>query len=198
MRKSVKSKRDETLFALTSEKLDVLSNLAKENYIDLCFYDESHFGLVPVVPYAWQEKGATLELPCFRGKYINVAGFYQTNNERKMYFFEQETINAAKLINIFDDFVKDTTQKAVVVLDNAPIHKSKLFQSKIERWERENDLFLFFIPPYSPELNLIEIFWRMIKYKWLSFSAYNSFENFKEDLQKINENQNEKYNINFV
>jgi transposase len=69
---------------------------------------------------------------------------------------------------------------------------------KVEQWERENDLFLFFIPPYSPELNLIEIFWRQIKYKWLSFSAYDSFENLKKELQKINENQNEKYNINFV
>jgi hypothetical protein len=50
---------------------------------------------------------------------------------------------------------------------------------------------------------LIEIFWRQIngatvRYKWLSFSAYNSFENLKKELQKINENQNEKYNINFV
>ena len=172
--------------------------MAKDNYIDLCFYDESHFGLVPVVPYAWQEKGATIELPSFRGKYINVAGFYQTNHQRKMYFFEEETINATKLVDIFDNFAKNITQKTVVVLDNAPIHKSKLFQSKIEQWERENDLFLFFIPPYSPELNLIEIFWRQIKYKWLSFSAYNSFENLKKELQNIKENQNEKYNINFV
>jgi transposase len=193
-----KATRDETLFALASKKIDVLSNLAKENYIDLCFYDESHFGLVPVVPYAWQEKGTTIELPSFRGKYINVAGFYQTNHQRKMYFFEQETINAAKLVEIFDDFAKNITQKTVVVLDNAPIHKSKLFQSKTEQWERENDLFLFFIPAYSPELNLIEIFWRLIKYKWLPFSAYDSFENLKKELQKINENKNEKYNINFV
>ena len=85
---------------------------------------------MPVVPYAWQEKGATLELPSFRGKYINVAGFYQTNHQRKMYFFEQETINAAKLVDIFDGFAKNITQKTVVALDNAPIHKSKLFQSK--------------------------------------------------------------------
>jgi transposase len=120
-----------------------------------------------------------------------------------MYFFEQETINAAKLVNIFDCFAKNITQKTVIFLDNAPIHKSKLFQSKIEQWERENDLFLFFIPTYSPELNLIEIFWRqingaMVHYKWLSFSAYNSFENLKKELQNIAENQNKKYNINFV
>lgn len=175
-----------------------LSSLAKEGYIDLCFYDESHFGLVPVVPYAWQAKGATVELPSFRGKYINVSGFYQTNNGRKLYFFEQETINAKKLVEVFDDFAKTTTRKTVVVLDNAPIHKSKVFQSKIAQWEEENDLFLFFIPPYSPELNLIEIFWRKVKYEWLSFEAYKCFENLKKELQNIAENQTKKYNINFV
>ena len=175
-----------------------MTDLAKQNYLNLCFYDESHFGLVPVVPYAWQEKGATIELPSSRGKYINVAGFYQTNHERKMYLFERETINAEKLVGIFDDFAKSTTQKTVVIMDNAPIHKSKLFQSKIEQWEKENDLFLFFIPPYSPELNLIEIFWRKVKYEWLSFDAYHSFENLKNELQNIFKNENQKCNINFV
>jgi transposase len=141
------------------------------------------------VPYAWQQKGDRIELPSFRGKYINVAGFYQTNNERKMYLFEQTTINASKLVYIFDDFVKTTTKKTVVILDNAPIHKSKLFQSKRAEWEKENDVLLFFIPPYSPELNLIEIFWRKIKYECLSFNAYSSFENLKNELQKIADNQ---------
>jgi transposase len=152
-----------------------------------------------VVPYAWQEKGHTVELPSFRGKYINVAGFYQPqNNERNLYFFEQETINAEKLVKIFDDFAKKTTQKTIVVLDNAPIHTSKLFQSKIKQWEEDDDLFLFFIPPYSPELNLIEIFWRKCKYEWLTFSAYESFDNLKSQLINIAQNTLKKYNINFV
>jgi hypothetical protein len=38
----------------------------------------------------------------------------------------------------------------------------------------------------------------MIKYKWLSFSAYHSFENLKKELENIAENLNQKYNINFV
>lgn len=172
--------------------------MAKADYLDLCFYDESHFGLVPVVPYAWQQKGETVELPSFRGKYVNVAGFYQTNNERKVYFFEKESINAEKLVRIFDDFAQSTTKKTVVILDNAPIHKSKLFQRKIAAWEKEHDLFLFFIPPYSPELNLIELFWRKIKYEWLSFDAYHCFENLQKELQNIAQNLNQKYNINFV
>ncbi|WP_368860940.1 transposase, partial [Desulforhabdus sp. TSK] len=39
----------------------------------------------------------------------------------------------------------------------------------------KKNLYIKFLPTYSPELNLIEILWRKIKYEWLSFSAYLSF-----------------------
>jgi transposase len=32
------------------------------------------------------------------------------------------------------------------------------------------------VPGLTPELNLIEILWRVIKYKWLPISAYLSFK----------------------
>ncbi|MDR1180459.1 MAG: transposase, partial [Bacteroidales bacterium] len=35
----------------------------------------------------------------------------------------------------------------------------------------------FFLPPYSPELNKIEILWRFIKYKWLPFEPFLNFQN---------------------
>ena len=37
-------------------------------------------------------------------------------------------------------------------------------------------LIVKYLPSYSPELNLIEILWRFIKYYWLPFSAYTSFQ----------------------
>ncbi|WP_415873359.1 transposase [Burkholderia ubonensis] len=30
-------------------------------------------------------------------------------------------------------------------------------------------MLLFYLPPYSPELNLIEIVWRHLKYRWRRF-----------------------------
>jgi hypothetical protein len=41
------------------------------------------------------------------------------------------------------------------------------------------------IAPYSPDLNLIEILWRKIKYEWMPFSAYLSFANLTECLFEI-------------
>ena len=51
--------------------------------------------------------------------------------------------------------------------------------AKIEE-RKEKDVLIYFLPPYSPELNLIEILWKRIKYEWLDFDACKSFQNLKE------------------
>jgi len=57
--------------------------------------------------------------------------------------------------------------------------------AKIREWNQKDLLIFFFIPPYSTELNLIEILWRGIKYQRLPFDAYLCFQNFKECLSYI-------------
>jgi transposase len=75
-------------------------------------------------------------------------------------------------------------------------HSSKKFKAKIEEWAKE-DLWIYFIPPYSPELNEIEILWRFVKYQWLAFEAYSSFENLKKHLKDIFDSFGSKCIINF-
>ena len=53
------------------------------------------------------------------------------------------------------------------------------------------------LPTYSAELNIIEILWRFIKYQWLPFSAYLSFQHLVEEVQKILKLIGSKYTINF-
>jgi transposase len=56
---------------------------------------------------------------------------------------------------------------------------------------------LHWLPPYSPELNLIEILWRKIKYQWLSPKAYLGFDHLKAELQTILDQFGSKYLITF-
>ncbi|MBO0861095.1 MAG: transposase, partial [Chloracidobacterium sp.] len=51
-------------------------------------------------------------------------------------------------------------------IDGASTHKSEEFQARLEEWEARG-LYIYLLPAYRPELNLIEILWRMIKYDWL-------------------------------
>jgi len=51
---------------------------------------------------------------------------------------------------------------------------------------------------YSPELNLIEILWRHIKYRLLSFSAYQWLNVLIEALENILSHVGSKYQITFT
>jgi len=76
------------------------------------------------------------------------------------------------------------------------MHTSKAFLANVKKWEAQN-LFIHNIPPYSPELNKIEILWRKIKYEWLDFSAYKSFSALKKALSGILATIGQDYIINF-
>ncbi len=52
-------------------------------------------------------------------------------------------------------------QKAVIVLDNARVHHAKLLKEFLE--DNKDRIRLFFLPPYSPELNLIERVWWLMR-----------------------------------
>ncbi len=63
----------------------------------------------------------------------------------------------------------------VIVIDNAPIHTNKAFKAKIVQW-RQNKLEIFWLPTYSPHLNLSEILWRFMKYEWVETKAYSNWK----------------------
>ena len=192
---SLKSKRNQDAFDFKQQQIESLKKLEDSGFIDLYFGDESHFGLTPNVPYAWQTKENPILLPADKGKFLNVVGLM---NRKNKLFFEvlESTFNTDRLICFMDNFVAQTVKKTVVIIDNSPIHRSKKFKVKIQAW-REQDVYIFYLPPYSPELNLIEILWRRIKYQWLSFDAYLCFQNLKERLFDVLQNVDIKYDIIF-
>jgi transposase len=59
-------------------------------------------------------------------------------------------------------------------------------------------VFLHFIPAYSPELNLIEILWRKIKYEWLPVNSYKSYPIMKDAVLEILQRFGKKYVITFA
>lgn len=63
------------------------------------------------------------------------------------------------------------TRKIVIVLDNAPVHLAKRPLALRELWKKRG-LHIFFLPPYSPHLNIAEILWRMLKGKWFQPRDY--------------------------
>lgn len=151
---------------------------------------------MPVVPYAWQHPDSTITTESTRSRSISVFGFMSTDNRYHIYQ-SLSTITSTTLIAFFDDFADKINKRTVVVLDNASVHHSKLFSAQIQRW-RQKDLYLYFLPPYSPELNKIEILWRFIKYRWLDLKASSSWDALRNALNDVIERLGSQLTINFV
>ena len=126
---------------------------------------------------------------------LNVFGFMNRDMDFHPYTTEQ-SMTSDLVIAFIDDFATRIEQPTVVVIDNAPIHHSKEFQRKVELW-KEQDLYIFYLPTYSPHLNPIEILWRKVKYEWLQYENINSPEELQKQLFVILNSFGEKYNINF-
>ena len=88
------------------------------------------------------------------------------------YFFRttEQVIDAALICDYLDQFSRALTRPTVVVLDNAPVHQGEL-KKRRAAWEAKG-LHIFFLPVYSPQLNIAEILWRKLKYEWLQPSDY--------------------------
>lgn len=80
------------------------------------------------------------------------------------------------VIDVLETLAFSISKLTVVVLDNARVHTSKRFQERREVWEKRG-LFIFYLPTYSPHLNLIETLWRKLKYEWLRPEDYLAEDN---------------------
>ena len=196
IRKVVAACPDAEEYAAKCKELKVLKELDKGGKIDLRYGDESGFSLVPLVPYAWQEKGDVVEVPSRRSPRLNVLGLLNRLNELFAYTF-QGSITGAVVIAVLDAFCKTIQKRTVVVLDKASIHRSEAFQAKLKEWE-EQQLEIFWLPTDSPELNIIEILWRVIKYDWLEFADYKDRNSLVSAVEKILQGVGGKYIINFA
>ena len=112
------------------------------------------------------------------------------------YLFEQ-SVHTDVVIGCFDDFCTTLTKKTVVAVDNASVHRSEEFEDRLPHWKKQG-LIVKYLSAYSPELNLIEILWRRIKYSWLPFSAYDGLNALIEALEKILRDVGSEYQITFA
>jgi len=196
VRKSLKSLRDPKAFERCQRELEALQKQEDEGKIDLYYFDEAGFALNPTVPYAWQAACDTIEIPAHKYGRLNVLGFMNRQNDLHTYIFE-ESVHTGVVIGCFDDFCKTITKKTIVAVDNASIHRSDEFEDRLPAWKKKG-LIIKYLSAYSPELNLIEILWRRIKYSWLPFSAYECLNALIEALENILRNVGSEYQITFA
>ena len=196
IRKRPKGKPSPQLYAYKSEKLQELEIQANDGLIDLYFGDESHICTEGYVPYGWQFRGEDVYIPSQRGYRLNIFGMIDRNN-RYEGFTTDESITAEKVADFLDRLSMIITKDTFVVLDNASIHRGRIFAELRPVWEKRG-LFLFFLPPYSPHLNIAETLWRILKGKWIRPADYVSTDSLLYATNRALAALGSELHINFV
>lgn len=197
-RLSLKGKRNEVLFRRCQKILNKMIKLEKQDKMTIYYFDESGFSQKSNLPYAWTPVNQPLERQGHsRSKRLNVLGFLSREGEL-IFHATEGSVKTTTVIEAFEKMIeaKPPERIVAVILDNASMHCSKLFRAKCFDWMAHN-VFVHYLPPYSPELNVIEILWKKMKYEWLETSAFESFEKLKSSVKNILCNYGTDFQITF-
>ena len=170
----MKGKPDEAVYRLKKEVLGRFEKFSQKGWLDLYYGDEAGVNLEPNVPYGWQFRDEEVSMPSEKGKGINCFGLFTRDNQ-SWTATSETAINRDVVMEQLERFSFSLKKLTIVVLDNARIHHGKQMRERIEGWQSRG-LYIFYLPTYSPHLNIAETVWRKLKYEWLSAEDYTSRE----------------------
>jgi transposase len=129
--------------------------------------------------YGWIKKGQEKQIAANTARQrLNLQGAVQVGSTIKAIVGPADTINSQSVLDLYAKLLKaHTKEKIVVICDNARYHHSILVTEWLKAQPRISQKFL---PPYSPNLNLIERLWKWMKKKVTATVYYPTFAEFKK------------------
>jgi transposase len=153
---------------------------AKQGQRTVLFVDAAHFVMGAFLGMVWSFVRVLLPSASGRRRH-NVLGAYDPIKHEAITVTNDTYINQSVFCEFLDKIAvayKDSGRPITLVLDNARYQKC---QSVTDR-AAELDIELLYLPPYSPNLNLIERLWRFVKKEVLYSTHYEKFEIFKNSI----------------
>ena len=173
----------------------MLEELSQKGLIDLFYGDESHVSSQGYVPYGWQFPDENVSILVEKGYKINCFGMINRKNEFH-WATSSKNINASFVLDFLEELSFNIKKETFIVLDNAPVHSAKIIQERIQYWEKRG-LYIFFLPPYSPHLNIVETVWRKMKTQWIDPEHYQDKDTLAYALNPFFANLGKNITINF-
>lgn len=170
------------------EKLyKTLPNNEKVFFLDGCHPTfNNHFGK------AWIKTGSDFEVKTQTGrKHLNLMGAFNPKNQETI-IKNYSTLNR----DAVKDFLKllrkrNEDCKLHVIWDNVPYQHSE----EVKQLAKDLEISLVYLPPYSPNLNLIERYWGFLKKKLLLNKYFSSFEEFHDAIINFSKKKSKKLKI---
>lgn len=112
---------------------------------------------------------------------LNVLGAYNPDTHEFTHLTGEENCDAKRVIQYLDLITRTYSNalKIVLILDNAKYFKAKIVNEWLKGFPR---LQIEFLPPYAPNLNLIERFWRFAKEKLVKNTYYAKYKTFRANV----------------
>lgn len=138
--------------------------------------DAAHFVPAPFLGWLWCLKRLFLKAPAGRQRFNVIAARNVLSHELIM-VTKSDYINAQTVCELLQKLSQlPLLVPITLVLDNARYQKCRVVQELASQLNLE----LLYLPPYSPNLNLIERLWRWVKKKCLYSKYYDNFEDFTQ------------------
>jgi transposase len=130
--------------------------------------------------HAWIKRGQDKMLPSNTGRNrININGAMNAHEPEEVLIVEAERINAQCTQALLEKILAQNPDKEQIYLfaDNARYY----YNATLQEWlSRNPKIQLFHLPPYSPNLNLIERLWKFLRKKVINLHYYPHFDGFRK------------------
>ena len=173
-----KSPSEEVQLNFISEYMELLEK-AREGQIHLIFYDPSHLVFNVINGRCWQEKGkdGTVQIPSNTGrKRISILGGINALDGEFSGLITEANCDTLSTKVAFEQIRNDyKDQKPIVIIvDNASYNRAYATKDFADSLKIK----MKFLPPYSPNLNLIERIWKFMKKEVVKNTYYEDFQSF--------------------
>jgi transposase len=163
---TLKHKQDQAKAERAREVLANLKARAAAGRLKLYYLDECGFSPTLPTGSSWTLAGERklVEYEAPQGRRVNAMAAYRPYgpSPRLDVFTAERTWTSHDLLGFLGALPWSKAPR-VVVLDNAGLHASRVVREARRRLARRG-IYLYFLPPYSPELNEIEPVFRQVKY----------------------------------
>lgn len=148
---------------------------AKSGARTVYFADSAHLTQGAHLGHLWSFTRHIVQTPSGRQRH-NVLGALNATTHEILTVSNDTYITSTQVCELLEQVTQtDTTKPITMVLDNARYQRCKLVLDRAEALGVE----LLFLPPYSPNLNLIERLWKFLKKEVLNSRYYATFAAFK-------------------
>ena len=144
------------------------------------FADSTHPMLNPVLSSGWIRKGKEFDIKTNSGRErININAAIEIKS-LSVISRSCKRVNGSSMCDLLRviRLKHPEENKLYLVLDNAPYNRSY----QVRDLARELDIKIVYLPPYSPNLNPIERFWKFVKKKVMANNYFPDIETFQREL----------------